>query len=130
MENLRALMLVNAIRDLCAEGDFQFEPANVESDPTTAATIVESGFMLYFKSQGDRDNAIHAVTSAGAVRTYQAIDTPAPEKAPDSQPKEAAAAPAAPAAQAGQPSRTPAAKPFTSLKHVMEDCGVLAVTLT
>lgn len=111
MENLRALMLVNAIRDLCAEGDFQFEPANVESDPSTAATIVESGFMLYFKSQGDRDNAIHAVTSAGSVRTYQPIDHS------DSSPAPQAAAPTAPVQTAQAPAAAPTQKPPKPTAH-------------
>ena len=108
MENVRAYMLVNSVRDLCAETDFTYEPEGVGSDPATADQIVESGFLLRFRTQEDRTNAIHAVTSAGAVRTYQAIDTPAPEKAPDSQPKEAAAAPAAPAAQTAPADKSPA----------------------
>lgn len=87
MENLRAMMLVNSIRDLCADSDFQFEPAGIESDPSTAATIVDSGFILYFKNKSDRENAIHAVTGAGSVRTYQSIDhTSAPAPQPETPP--------------------------------------------
>ena len=108
MENLRAYMLVNSIRELCAETDFTYEPQGVESDPATADQIVESGFMLRFKNQSDRDNAIHAVTGAGAVRTYQAIDQPVPAASPET----GAAAPAAKdAAAPAQQTATAAASP-------------------
>lgn len=109
MENLRAYMLVNSIREFCADGDFTYEPQGVESDPATADQIIESGFILRFRNGADRDNAIHAVTSAGAVRTYQAIDAPQPKAEPATAPAEpAAAAPAAPAAQSA-PAAAPAA---------------------
>lgn len=104
MENLRAYMLVNSIKELCSESDFTYEPQGVESDPATADQIVESGFMLHFRNQADRDSAVHAVTGAGAVRTYQAIDQPEPapapaEPEPPAAPAPEASAPAAPAAQ-------------------------------
>ena len=78
MENLRAFMLVSTIRDGGSEDSFQYLPADVEHNPDTAAQIVDSGFTLYFRDQAQRDAAIHAVTNAGSVRTYQAIDQEAP----------------------------------------------------
>lgn len=78
MENLRAYMLLNTIHEFCSDSDMTYEPQGVESDPATADQIVESGFMLHFRTQADRDNAIQAVTGSGVVRTYQAIDEPAP----------------------------------------------------
>ncbi len=74
MENLRAFMLVSSIRDFCAEGDFTYDPAGVESQPETAEAIAERGFWLAFRSREDRDNAVHVVTGAGSVRTYQTVD--------------------------------------------------------
>ena len=82
MENLRAYMLVNSIKELCGESDFTYEPQGVDSDPATADQIVESGFMLYFRTQADRESAVHAVTGAGAVRAYQSIDQTAPPVEP------------------------------------------------
>ena len=93
MENLRAYMLLNTIHEFCSDSDMTYEPQGVESDPATADQIAESGFMLHFRTQADRDNAIHAVTGSGVVRTYQAID----ETAPAPQPEQAAPAPSAPA---------------------------------
>ena len=110
MENLRAYMLVSSVKDLCAEGDFTYEPQGVDSDPATADQIVESGFLLFFRSQADRDAAVHAVTASGAVRSYQAIDQPAPEPQPAAEPAPAPAAAEASAAaeKAPAPQSAPA----------------------
>ena len=112
MENLRAFMLVSSVKDLCAEGDFTYEPQGVDSDPATADQIVESGFLLSFRNQADRDAAIHAVTASGSVRSYQAVDQPAPQPEPQPAPQ-AAPQPAAPAS-APAPEPKPAAKPASS----------------
>ena len=108
MENLRAYMLVNSIKELCGESDFTYEPQGVDSDPATADQIVESGFMLYFRTQADRESAVHAVTGAGAVRAYQSID----QAAPPVEPAQPAAEPApAPQAAAAAPAPAPAPAP-------------------
>ena len=114
MENLRAYMLVSSVKDLCAESDFTYEPQGVDSDPATADQIVESGFLLFFRNQADRDAAIHAVTASGSVRSYQAIDQPAPAPQPAAEPapapaaKETPAAKAQPAASQSAPAKAPA----------------------
>ncbi|HIY21763.1 MAG TPA: chemotaxis protein CheA [Candidatus Flavonifractor merdigallinarum] len=116
MENLRAFMLTTSIREICGEEDFTFVPAEVEHDPSTAAQIVESGFLLSFRNKADRDNAIHIVTGAGSVRTYQTSDQPeaaapapsAPAPAPAAAPAPAPAAAAAPAAAPSAPAPAPA----------------------
>ena len=117
MENLRAYMLLNTIHEFCSETDMTYEPQGVESDPATADQIAESGFLLGFRNQADRDNAIQAVTGSGVVRSYQAIDEAAPapgpaEPTPSPAPAGAEAAPTPqPAAAAPEPSRpAPAAK--------------------
>lgn len=130
MENLRAFMLVTSIREICGEDDFTFSPEGVDHDPSTAAQIVESGFLLSFRNQSDRDNAIHVVTGAGSVRTYQAIDQPQPStplaQAPQPTPEPAPApvpAPAPTPAPAAKPERAtpspsqPAAKPEGTSHH-------------
>ena len=113
MENLRAYMLVSSVKELCAESDFTYEPQGVDSDPATADQIVESGFLLSFRNQADRDAAIHAVTASGSVRSYQAVDQPAPQPEPKPQAAPQPAAPAA-AAPAPAPEAKPAAKPAPS----------------
>ncbi len=104
MENLRAFMLVNSIRDFCPESDFTFQPADVETNPATSEQIIDKGFYLWFKSEEARDNAVKIVTSSGFVQSYQSQDL-APQ-APAEEPKEPAAkqaAPAAPAASSSKP---------------------------
>ncbi|MBM6665016.1 Hpt domain-containing protein, partial [Flavonifractor plautii] len=100
MENLRAYMLVSSVRELCAEEDFTYSPKGVDSDPSTAAQIAESGFLLSFRNQADRDKSIHAVTGSGSVRSYQAIDRPVPQPSAPPEPQASAPVPAAPAAPA------------------------------
>ena len=94
MENLRAYMLLNTIHEFCSPSDMTYEPQGVESDPATADQIVESGFLLHFRTQSDRDHAIQAVTGSGVVRSYQTTDESAP------QPEQAA--PASPAPEAAK----------------------------
>lgn len=74
MENLRAFMLVSAIRDFCADTDFSYSPEDVEHRPDLAETIIENGFLLNFRNAADRDSAIQVVTGSGSVRTYQTMD--------------------------------------------------------
>lgn len=114
MENLRAYMLLNTIHEFCSDSDMTYEPQGVESDPATADQIVESGFMLHFRNQADRDNAIHAVTGSGVVRTYQAIDEPAP--APQPAPAAPAPAAAAPASVSNAPAPASQAAPSAPQK--------------
>ncbi len=82
MESLRAFMLVTAVRDVCSEADFIFEPANVENDPSTSETVVEQGFHMMFRNVQDRDNAITVIKAAGSVQDYQPYDCPEPEAKP------------------------------------------------
>ncbi len=108
MENLRSFMLVASIRDFCAESDFLFEPSAVENDASTSAQVIEQGFLLMFKREGDREKAISVVRDAGSVRSYQPHDFhPAPAPAVE------AASPKPDAA--GEPTvKAPAATPTSS----------------
>lgn len=94
MENLRAFMLVTAIRDFCAESAFLFEPPGVENDASTAEQVVENGFLLMFHNAEDREKAIPVVRGAGSVRSYQPHDyqPPAPKAEPVPAPPPAPAA--------------------------------------
>ena len=132
MENLRAFMLVNSIREICPDGDFTFSPEHVDQDPSTAAQIVESGFLLSFRKREDRDNAIHSVTGAGSVRTYQAIDheeAPAPAAAaPESSPAKPSAPAAQPQAVPAQTAAPSAGKPDAATAHHKE--SLISVNLS
>ena len=111
MENLRAFMLVTAVKDYSA--DFITVPENVENDPSTAEAIAESGFFVWFHSAAERDAAIPAVQGAGSVSSYEPVDAkveaPAPAAAPE--PVKAPAAEAAPAPAEPAPKAAPAPAP-------------------
>ena len=131
MENLRALMLVNTVREGCAEDGLTCRPEDLEHDPAAAGQIIEGGFQLFFREQADRDNAVHAVTGAGSVRSYQAIDRadpPAPAPAPSAEPRPAAAAPAPAAEPHAAPKPAPAGGSPDPVHHHKE--SLISVNLS
>lgn len=106
MENLRALMLVNSVKDFCEENQFDYYPTDLKMNPETATFVSEQGFFLRFRTAAEREQAIPSVKEFGSVRTYQTFDyvPPVEEK------KEAPAAESAPAASAATASAAPAAE--------------------
>ena len=108
MENLRAFMLVTSVQGFCADADFTYQPAGVESDSSLSEAVIEHGFLLQFRSDADRARAVPIVMTAGSVHSYEEQNyTPAPSPAAAPAPAQEAApaaqkAPAAPAAQAAQ----------------------------
>ena len=109
MANLRAFMVVNALRDALEGVDFDFLPSDVESNPETAGFIVENGFFLRFVNEESRSVAVPIATGVGSVSSYQLFDyeplaqPAAPTAAPQPEPVPAAAPAAAPAPAAAQP---------------------------
>ena len=98
MENLRAFMVVNSLRDAAEGTNFDFLPSDVESNPESASFIVENGFFLRFMNEEERSAAVPIVTGVGSVSTYQLFDY-----------KEEPEVVAAPAASAVEPAAAPAA---------------------
>ncbi|MEY8387088.1 chemotaxis protein CheA [Oscillospiraceae bacterium 38-13] len=105
MENLRAFMLVTSVQGFCAEADFTYQPAGVDSDSSLSEVVIENGFLLQFRSEEDRARAVPIVMTAGSVHSYEERNfVPAPpppaEPAPVQEAAPAAAQKApAPAAQ-------------------------------
>ncbi len=101
MENLRAFMLVTSVQGFCADADFTYQPAGVESDSSLSETVIEHGFLLQFRSDADRARAVPIVMTAGSVHSYEEQNyVPAPPPAAEPAP---AAHEAAPAAQKAPP---------------------------
>ncbi len=106
MENLRAMMLVNSVKDYCEESQFDYYPADLKLNPDTAPFIIDHGFFLRFRTDADREKAIPAVHDSGTIRTYEKVDyvPPAqPEPSAVSSEPAAVAAASEPAAAAGEP---------------------------
>ncbi len=86
MENLRAFMAVNDVKDQCMN-EFTYEPEGLESDPSLSESIAENGFVMHFRSDDDRQLAIQVVSGLGFIKTYQEIDEePAAEAAAPAEP--------------------------------------------
>ncbi len=133
MENLRAFMLLNGVKDYCA--DYLSVPENVENDPTTSEIIADQGFFVWFHTAQERDSAIPAVHAAGSVSSFQSVDAKA-EEAP-AQPAAAAEAPAAgapapapaPAPAGGAPAPAPTPAPAAKQPAAAKE-SLISVSLT
>lgn len=102
MENLRAVLVVNNIRDVC--DNVTYEPSDIDNNAETAKIIVEEGFLVHFSS--DKAKAVlQAIESTPSVKSYEIIETPAaePESAPEAAPAASPVPSAAPAAAAPKP---------------------------
>ena len=135
MENLRAFMLVTAVKDYST--DFITVPENTETDPSTAEVIAESGFFLWFRTAAERDSAIPAVHGAGSVSSYEPVEAkveapaPAPaakEPAPEAAPAPAEAAPKAAAPAPAAPAPAPVSPAAAGQQHAKE--SLISVNLT
>lgn len=114
MENLRAFLLINTIKDACQE--LEFTPADVETNPETAKEIVEKGFLITFVPHDTVDEVLKAIESALNVQSYEIVSqpasaAPAAEPAKTELPPEPKAAAPAPAAAAPAPAAPAPAAP-------------------
>ncbi len=77
MENLRAFLLINTIREECSFLDFI--PKDVETNPETSKDIIEHGFLVTFVSQDNNPKTvINMIESALNVQSYEIVANPAP----------------------------------------------------
>ncbi len=77
MENLRALLLVNKIREDCAE--ITYEPSDIETNAETAKVIIDNGFFVHFKAlDGNTQLVISGIEEALNVKSYEIIEEAAP----------------------------------------------------
>ena len=72
MENLRAYMIVNAVRE--CEVTFRFYPSDMETDPDTSQKIAENGFFLAFDSSEDASKAEGILKTQNHIRSYELIN--------------------------------------------------------
>ncbi len=80
MENLRAFMLVNDIKDVLQK--FEFYPEDVETNPKTADDIIRDGFFLFFASKDDMQKAVPVIEHFTYTKSYGQLEPlPAPAKA-------------------------------------------------
>ncbi len=104
MENLRAFMVVTALKDI--ELQFEHYPEDVETNSDTMDTIVKNGFFVGLSSQEDVEKALQVIKSQNSVETYEVIENVAAKQAaPEPEPvhSQAAAGTDAPAAAPAPP---------------------------
>ncbi|MGN0699549.1 MAG: chemotaxis protein CheA, partial [Oscillospiraceae bacterium] len=116
MENLRAFLLINTIREEC---DYlEFTPSDVETNPETSKEIIDKGFLITFTAiDNNTDYVLKQIESALNVQSYEVVSLSAPAAAPEKPaelPPEPAAA--APAAEAPAPEKPAAAAPAPAQK--------------
>ncbi len=72
MENLRAYLLVNQLRETGI--DFAYKPENVESISDTAQEIIKNGFFVYINDKESLNAAVGVVREALNVKSYTVIE--------------------------------------------------------
>lgn len=123
MENLRAFLLINTIREEC---DYlEFTPSDVETNPETSKEIIDKGFLITFTAiDNNTDYVLKQIESALNVQSYEVVSQAAPAAAPEKPaelpPEPAAAAPAAPAPAHEKPAATPAPAPAQKTQSAVE----------
>ena len=119
MENLRAFLLINTIKDECSF--LEFYPPDVETNAETSKEIVEQGFLITFTANDSTELVLKQVETALNVQSYEVLDKPVASLTAPSNPApkaEIPPEPAAPAPKPAAPAAPPAPKPAE--KHAAE----------
>lgn len=76
MENLRAFLLINTIRDECSF--LEFYPSDVETNGESSKEIVENGFLITFTANDGKDSyVLNLIETALNVQSYEILNEPA-----------------------------------------------------
>lgn len=121
MENLRALIVVNNIKDSCTK--LTYEPADIENNSAAAQTIIDNGFMLHFEAN-DPKAVIRTIHSSPNVKRCEILSSGTSAPAPQAAAPTQAAAPAAnTGAQAAPAAAAPAAAEKKSVEQINNMLG-------
>lgn len=71
MENLRAFLLINTIREECSF--LEFFPEDVETNAESSKEIVDHGFLITFSTKDDRDYILKQIETALNVQSYEIV---------------------------------------------------------
>jgi len=125
MENLRAFMIVNALKE-CGV-DFRYYPDDMESNPDSCQRIVENGFFLAFDSQDTAASGEDIVKTQNNIRSYQLTEASGQgsSAATVSAGQEPAASESAGSVQGTPASAAPVQQPYAPVKQ-----NLISVNLT
>lgn len=107
MENLRAFMLITALKESGLE--FNFYPADVETNSQTSNFIVEKGFFLTLNSREETDAAISQISNLNNIRSYELIENVRAKAASSEEEAKVSAAALSASPKAQSPANAPAA---------------------
>ncbi len=75
MENVRALIVTNALKELSV--DLAIYPSDIDSNSDTATFIASEGFFIGIKTEEDVELSIGALSSISNMRSYEVVANPA-----------------------------------------------------
>lgn len=125
MENLRAYMIVNAVKE--CDVNFRFYPSDMETDQDTSQTIAENGFFLAFNSREDASKAEGILKTQNHIRSYELVDAPKAAPAPTVETKKVSPS-KLPASTASSPD-TATKKAAPQLTHTPVKQNLISVNL-
>lgn len=123
MENLRAYMIVNAVKE--CDVNFRFYPSDMETDQDTSQTIAENGFFLAFDSSEDASKAEGILKTQNHIRSYELVNVS--KAAPPAKAEEKKASVSKPTAPAS--TDTAAGKAAPMLSHAPVKQNLISVNL-
>ncbi len=127
MENLRAFMIVNAVKE-CGI-DFRYYPENMESNSETTATIIEEGFYMAFESEEEANKASGVLRTQGHIRSYELVANAEPEAPAPEPPKASAPEPPKAPAPAKPAPKPPAAQQKSAAQNAPVKQNLISVNL-
>lgn len=125
MENLRAYMIVNAVKE--CDVNFRFYPSDMETDQDTSQTIAENGFFLAFDSSEDASKAEGILKTQNHIRSYELVNVS--KAAPPAKAEEKKASVSKPTAPAPASTDTTAGKAAPMLSHAPVKQNLISVNL-
>lgn len=82
MANLRAVMLVQSVKDICSE--IKYVPQDIETNPGSAEVILKDGFLLCFKDEKGMNSSLKTIENFVYTKNYTVITPPAQEQSENS----------------------------------------------
>lgn len=125
MENLRAYMIVNAVKE--CDVNFRFYPSDMETDQDTSQTIAENGFFLAFDSSEDASKAEGILKTQNHIRSYELVNVS--KAAPPAKAEEKKASVSKPTAPTPASTDTAAGKAAPMLSHAPVKQNLISVNL-
>ena len=125
MENLRAYMIVNAVKE--CDVNFRFYPSDMETDSDTSQKIAENGFFLAFDSSEDASKAEGILKTQNHIRSYELVNVS--KAAPPAKAEEKKASVSKPTAPAPASTDTAAKKVAPQLTHTPVKQNLISVNL-